>query len=109
MARCKSKATASVPGKGMLPAAVTLCLLTLIPWSQGGERQGASYTPCVTGRLDNLNVPVEPILRQLPGVVEVEVRRPTALARRRIVHLKDWHFVPKDLFAADIRKFSIAP
>ena len=87
----------------ILTAKLVLCMLTLPVWSQAGEEQGAGYTPRVEGRLDDLAVPAEPILRQLPGVAEVEVRRSDRPARHRIVHLRDWHFLPKDLFAADIR------
>jgi hypothetical protein len=39
----------------------------------------------------------------LPGVVDVEVAISVDRPARRIIHLKDWHFLPRDLFAADIQ------
>jgi hypothetical protein len=45
------------------------------------------------------------ILRRLPGVVRVEVAASpkSGPVRRRLIHLLDWHFVPRDAFAADVR------
>jgi hypothetical protein len=48
-------------------------------------------------------VPDEPILRQLPGVVDVEVVVRAEPATHRIIHLRDWHYVPRDLYAQDVR------
>ena len=63
----------------------------------------AEYAPASKVRIDDLASPVADLLRQLPGVVQVEVavaaKKPTA----RIVHLRDWHFVPKDLHAIDLK------
>jgi hypothetical protein len=55
------------------------------------------------GRLDDLNADAASILCQLPGVVKVDVARPDTPTRHRIVHFKDWHFIPRDVFAADVR------
>jgi hypothetical protein len=63
----------------------------------------ASYAPKVTARLDDLTASVESILRQLPGVVQVEVAVQAEEPKQRIVHLRDWHFVPKDLYAMELR------
>jgi hypothetical protein len=52
-----------------------------------------SYVPKLQGRIDDL---AADILRQLPGVA---VRKPT----RRIVHLRDWHLVPRELHGVDLR------
>jgi hypothetical protein len=41
------------------------------------------------------------LLRQLPGVVQVEVAVRAEQPTHRIVHLRDWHFVPRDLYALD--------
>lgn len=52
--------------------------------------------------LDDLNHSIEPLLQSLPGVADVEVhtvKNPTS----RIVHLRDWHFISKELFAIDQR------
>jgi hypothetical protein len=63
----------------------------------------ASYAPKVTARLDDLTASAEFVLRQLPGVVQVDVAVPAQEPKHRIVHLRDWHFVPKDLYALDLR------
>jgi hypothetical protein len=62
-----------------------------------------SYAPKVTARLDDLNASAESVLRQLPGVIQVEVAVPAQEPKHRIVHLRDWHFVPKDLYALELR------
>jgi hypothetical protein len=63
----------------------------------------AEYTPKTQTRIDDLDSTVDDLLRHLPGVAQVEVavtaKKPTA----RIVHLRDWHFVPKDLHAIDLK------
>lgn len=59
-------------------------------------------------RIDDLKAPAADILRQLPGVVEVEVSSADN-ATHRIVHLRDRHFVPKALYAADLRANSDEP
>jgi hypothetical protein len=43
------------------------------------------------------------ILKQLPRVVAVEVRVPATEPTHRIVHLRDYHFVPRDLYAVEVR------
>ncbi len=62
----------------------------------------ADYTPGTSSRIDDLSAPAACLLRQLPGVVEVDAR-PTKNATHRLVHLRDWHFVPKDLYALDMK------
>ncbi|MFH1920709.1 MAG: hypothetical protein ABIP48_12570 [Planctomycetota bacterium] len=61
-----------------------------------------SYRPTVNGPVDDLDAPVYDFLRQLPGVVKVSIHKPVDRPTHRIVHLTDWHFLPKALFAADI-------
>jgi hypothetical protein len=63
----------------------------------------ANYLPDSKARLDDLNVRLEDILRQLPGVVQVQVDAGTDKPTHRIIHLRDWHFVPGDLYALDLR------
>jgi hypothetical protein len=62
----------------------------------------AEYQPTLRNRIDDLNISAVDILRPLPGVVQVEacvkVEKPT----HRIIHLRDWHFVPKELLAIDM-------
>lgn len=62
----------------------------------------AGYTPANLGRIDDLSLPAADLLRQLPGVVEVEAVPPAKKPTHRLVHLRDWHFVPKDLYALDM-------
>ncbi len=49
-------------------------------------------------------MPAVDLLRQLPGVVDVEVLVAAPKANRRIIHLRDWHHVPRDRFALDVGK-----
>lgn len=62
-----------------------------------------NYRPRTPGRISDLDTQMPDILRQLPGVDAVEVVVKADNLARRIVHLRDWHFVPKDLFAADVQ------
>ena len=64
-------------------------------------RAVAVYSPKTQGRIDDLTAPAVDILRGLPGVVRVEVAQ-VANPTRRIIHLRDWHYVPKDLFTLDL-------
>lgn len=50
--------------------------------------------------------PAAPLLSRLPGVESVEVVNARSRATHRIVHLLNWHFIPKPLFAADLRSQS---
>lgn len=78
---------------------VVLCCVVLIGVTAAmtGVPSHTSSTPV---RIDDLNHSIEGLLRGLPGVAEVEVHRvnkPT----HRIIHLRDWHYISKDLFAID--------
>src|SRR5262245_66447880 len=44
------------------------------------------------------------LLRQLPGVAHVELAVAVARPSQRIIHLRDWHYVPRDLSALDLRQ-----
>ncbi len=69
------------------------------------ERQAShQYLPKVTGQLDDPTTPVVDLVRQLPGVVDVEVLVTASRPTRRIIHIRDWHFVPRDLYALDLRQ-----
>jgi hypothetical protein len=63
----------------------------------------ADYNPAAPGRIDDLATPVAELLRQLPGVVEVEASAPAKKHTHRLVHLRDWHFVPNDLHATGMK------
>ena len=63
----------------------------------------AAYVPRTKARIDDMTAPASVILRELPGVVNVEVLVQADRPTRRIVHLRDWHHVPRDLYALDLR------
>lgn len=70
----------------------------------------ASYKPAVKGLITDLRTPAEKLLRYLPGVVEVECHAAKANPlKARIIHLRDWHYLPRETFAADIRSATKAP
>jgi len=66
------------------------------------EEAVQAYQPTSPARLDNLSVPAADLLKQLPGVGKVEVLVAVDKPALRIVHLADWHFVPRELFDADM-------
>ena len=68
------------------------------------SKAGETYEPSIKGNVEATDAPVVDILKQLPGVVAVEVPVQVERPKHRIVHLKNWHFLSKDLFAADIRE-----
>jgi hypothetical protein len=78
--------------------------LTMLVADQEAESAQAvtSYDPKIQARIDDRTIPVLDLLRQLPGVVQVELGVPAEKPMHRIVHLRDWHFVPKNLYAIDI-------
>src|SRR4051812_21142203 len=53
------------------------------------------FVPKIVGRIDDLNLPADEILRSLPGVVDVKIHRTTDKPEGRLIHIRDWHFVPK--------------
>jgi hypothetical protein len=63
-----------------------------------------SYKPKVEGRIEDLSAPAEAILRQLPGIEGLEVFPKSENPSRRLIHLCDFHFVPKDWYAIDTRE-----
>jgi hypothetical protein len=63
----------------------------------------AKYAPATKPRIDDLGSPVVELLRSLPGVVQVEVGVVAKNPTSRIIHLRDWHFVPKELYALDMK------
>jgi len=64
----------------------------------------ANYLPSNKTRVDDLDSQVADLLRQLPGVVEIEVAVAAEKPTCRIVHIRDWHHVPKDLYAIDMKQ-----
>ena len=61
-------------------------------------------TTTIKTRIDDLDSPVVDLLRQLPGVVQVDVGVAAKKPTSRIVHLLDSHSVPKELYALDMRQ-----
>jgi hypothetical protein len=72
------------------------------------ERQSSAaaveaYVPKVKGSINEPSSPAAEILRHLPGVAGVEVLVAAPNPTHCIIHLRDWHFVPKELFALEAR------
>lgn len=67
------------------------------------EAELASYAPREPKPIADLSVDAVAILRGLPGVAEVEVLVAAEKPTHRLVHLSDWHYVPREMFAADTR------
>jgi hypothetical protein len=63
----------------------------------------AEYHPTNKTQLADLGSPVVDLLRQLPGVIEVEISVASEKPQCRIVHLRDWHSVPKEHYAIDMK------
>jgi hypothetical protein len=63
----------------------------------------AAYRPSITGRIDDLTTDAAAILRQLPGVVRVDVAVQVEKPRQRIIHVRDGPLIPGDRFAAQGR------
>jgi hypothetical protein len=63
----------------------------------------AKYAPTTNTQINNVGSPVIDLLRGLPSVVQVEVGVAPKNPTSRIVHLRDWHFVPKELYALDMK------
>jgi len=60
-------------------------------------------------KLEGSGATVDTLLRKLPTVASVEVLLNPVEAERSFIHIKDWHFVPREMFAADIRSTSVSP
>jgi hypothetical protein len=48
-------------------------------------------------------------LSNLPGVYSVEVMVPVSQPTHRIIHVRDWHSVPRDIFSLDLRHAATRP
>jgi hypothetical protein len=68
------------------------------------EQAVSSYAPKSKARIDDLAAPADDILRGLPGVVEVEFLVKAQKPTRRLIQLRDWHYVAKDLYAIDMKQ-----
>jgi hypothetical protein len=73
------------------------------------SRAADGYAPEAPAGIDDLAAAPTPLLRGLPGVVAVEALVVAERPTHRIIHLRDWHLVPKDLYAADLRSATGRP
>jgi len=60
------------------------------------------YNPTLKWQLTDLTFPARDLLACLPGVTEVEQVVKCDKPTRRLIHLGDWHLVPRDLYALDL-------
>lgn len=73
--------------------------------SPGDAGDIAQSSGSLQGRsLSDLTAPAVAILQNLPGVEAAEVLVKAKRPVHRIVHITDWHFVPREAFAIDIRE-----
>src|SRR5262245_14755323 len=56
------------------------------------------YAPQTAWQPDDLGTSLPDLLRQLPGVAEVETLVSPRQVTGRIIHLRDYHHVPRELF-----------
>ena len=77
--------------------------ISLADQEQESTHAVANYRPKIQAQIDDVDAPVVDLLRGLPGVVRAEVGVRAEQPTGRVVHLRDWHFVPKDLYALDMK------
>jgi hypothetical protein len=68
------------------------------------EAAAANYTPKLVGNVADLSLPAADILKQLPGVEQVETLVAVAKPAGRIVHLANYHTVPRELAVAEFEQ-----
>lgn len=59
--------------------------------------------------INELATPADQILKSLPGVESVEVIPAKAARKRRVIHLLNWHFVPRKQYEADLNSLRDKP
>jgi hypothetical protein len=67
------------------------------------ERAVNHYSPPEPAPITDPATPAAELLRRLPGVVKAEVLVQADRPKRRIIHVRDWHAVPRDLYGADLK------
>jgi hypothetical protein len=73
-------------------------LLDLVAGQESeSARAVAGYRPTFRHRLDDLGTPAADLLRGLPGVARAEAGVKVERPGRRVLPLRDWHFLPKEL------------
>lgn len=101
----------------MSPVLVKLSLLILavssasvlrtLPLKQHSPAVRVEEVPHVT--LDDLQSDAAALLYEADGVDRIERLVAVERPRHRIIHIADWHTVPKDFYAADLRAVSDQP
>jgi hypothetical protein len=61
------------------------------------------YAPTSFARIDDLTAAVTDLLRNLPFVARVDVALRVRRPAGRIIHLRDYHFVQRDLFDQEMQ------
>jgi hypothetical protein len=67
------------------------------------EKGVTDYSPTEPAPIADVASPAAELLRRLPGVTKVEVLVRADRPKRRIIHVRDWHAVPRDLYGADLK------
>lgn len=91
-------------GKTPMPKGPLAALLVCVAFL--GFVAQAFQRPSPSTRIEDLSASAEPILKKLPNVVDVEVKVQVEKPSHRIIHLRDWHWIPRDSFAIDVRNSS---
>jgi hypothetical protein len=98
------------PGAQSEPPPTTVSLAERVEQERHSSAEAVdAYVPKVPGRIDELASPAVDILRQIPSVADVQVLVSTPKPTHRIIQLRDWHYVPAELFALDVRQVTGRP
>jgi hypothetical protein len=82
--------------------ALSLLLLALV--ARKTSPPSPTPEPGAAQFLDDLSMPIEPLLRAQPEVLDVQALVRTARPALRIIHLRSWHFVPQRLHSRLARR-----
>ena len=89
---------------------ISLCSIAVasdqrVPTSRTGPSSGS--TDKAANDIHSLSFPAETILRESREVDSVRATRSRQQQfTHRIIHIRNWHFLPKDLFAAEFRQIN---
>lgn len=75
----------------------------LVELEEDVEQEVATYSPKSKSLIDDPSAPADEILQGRPYVVQVEALVKADQPIHRVIHLRDWHYVPKDLYALDMK------
>lgn len=89
------------------------CAAVLLDWQRDREQSTAEHSVSADGvahvTLDDLQSDAAALLYEADGVQRVERLVIVRAPRHRIIHVADWHTVPHDFYAADLRAVSDHP